>query len=130
MDKRKALYESIMNAVAKEVKKALNESDQVSDPLHDKYKDEKLETTNALDDKVKEINNFQNKSNLKVVDVFLVDGDHYIIKIYGGLNGPGKWKDYLLDMQKVLELFEDAWVIDLDVDVLDDVWTLYIGTKK
>ena len=129
MNKRK-LYESIMASVAKEVKRALIESEQVNDPLHDQYKDEKWEKTHDLDDKAKQIENLQNKSKLKVVDVYLVENSHYIIKLYGGLNGPGEWKDYLNDIQRVLELFGHAWLIDLDIDVLDDVWTLYIGTKK
>lgn len=56
-----------------------------------------------------------------------------VITIYGGLNGGGEWDEYLED---ILALYNDlsekyhVWIIDLDVDCLDDVWTLKFGIKN
>ena len=78
---------------------------------------------------VKQIEEKAKNSNLKVVDVFKVNDDHYVVKIYGGLNGSGDWSNYLEDIKKSIIDFTPSYVIKLDVDVPDDVWTLYVGIK-
>lgn len=93
---------------------------------------EKWNTTHKLDDKLKKKLAFENKSNLALVEVFEVEGrdDHYIAKIYGGLNGSGEWKNYLKDIQHIVNDIKNCYVIRLDVDVPDDVWTLYLGIQE
>lgn len=58
----------------------------------------------------------------------------YIAAIFGGANGPGKWENYLQQIRKlVLELkkkFKDVWLVDLENDCLDDVYTLRIGLRS
>lgn len=75
---------------------------------------------------VKQIESRAKNSNLKVIDVFKVNDDHYVVKMYGGLNGRGEWSKYLEDIKSIID-FTPSWIIKLDVDVPDDVWTLYIG---
>lgn len=65
-------------------------------------------------------------SNLKVTDVWKVNDDHFVVKIYGGQNGRGDWSKYLEDIKSIID-FTPSYVIKLDVDVPDDVWTLYLG---
>lgn len=67
-------------------------------------------------------------SNLKVTDVWKVNDDHFVVKVYGGQNGRGKWDKYLEDIKSIIEC-TPSFIIKLDVDVPDDVWTLYIGIK-
>ncbi len=105
------------------------------DTLQDKYEKygEKWTKTDELNkklDSLSSIKNAKETSNLAVVDVFLVDSDHYIIKLYGGLNGSGKWETYLKDMQAVVKELDGCYVVDVEVDVPDDVWTLYLGLHK
>ena len=51
------------------------------------------------------------------------DDKRYVGVIYGGLNGPGKWQDYLKDISTALSKV-GGYLIDLDNDAPDDVWTL------
>ncbi len=105
------------------------------DPIQDKYEKygEKWVKTDELNkklDSLLSIKNSKETSNISIVDVFLVNSDHYIIKLYGGLNGSGKWESYLKDMQAVVKELGDCYVIGVEVDVPDDVWTLYLGLHK
>lgn len=90
---------------------------------------EKWKSTDELNKSgfVKQIEERGKNSRIRVVDVFNVnDGDYYVAKIYGGLNGRGDWSDYLEDIKSIIN-FTPSYIIKLDVDVPDDVWTLYIG---
>lgn len=58
------------------------------------------------------------------------DGVHYIAMFYGGLNGSGEWDKYLKDITKIIQSIKGSYIINLDVDVLDDGWTLTIGFRK
>lgn len=82
---------------------------------------------------------FKNNSNLGLDDVAKVlddeytepgDTPNYIAIIRGGLNGNGDWKDYLTDMITIIKKINGSYIIDLDVDVPDDVWTLKLGFYK
>lgn len=77
---------------------------------------------------VKLIEERAKNSNLKVIDVFKVNDDHYVAKMYGGLNGGGEWSKYLEDIKSIID-FTPSYVIKLNVDVPDDVWTLYVGIE-
>jgi len=101
------------------------------DKLNAEFPQEKWTRITTADDAIKKKLDFKNNSNLALADVFEIEGaDHYIIKIYGGLNGNGEWKKYLDDIKTVISKFKDSWVIRLDVDCPDDVWNLYIGIDK
>lgn len=55
-----------------------------------------------------------------------------IARIYGGLNGTGKWEEYLEDINKLLKDIKKTyhtWVLQILNDCLDDVWTLEIGVR-
>lgn len=85
-----------------------------------------------LESKIKSI---PNKSNIGLLELAKVIDDRdprYIAVVDGGLNGSGEWTNYFQDMYKVMKVIPDSWVVDLNVDVLDDVWSLYVGfrTKK
>jgi len=53
-----------------------------------------------------------------------------MIGISGGLNGPGKWTDYLQDIKELFDalnnIYKDVWLVKLDNDCLDDVWYLVV----
>lgn len=55
-----------------------------------------------------------------------------VARIYGGLNGTGKWEEYLEDINKLLKDIKKnyhTWVLQILNDCLDDVWTLEIGVR-
>ena len=56
-------------------------------------------------------------------------GTHYIVTLYGGLNGRGDFFDYLSDVQHIVVQLDNVWLIDWINDCLDDVWTLRIGVR-
>ena len=66
-----------------------------------------------------------------IVEVRL--GERYVVaRIYGGLNGSGKWETYLEDINKLLKDIEKkyhTWVVQILNDCCDDVWTLEIGVR-
>lgn len=58
---------------------------------------------------------------------------HYVLVLFGGLNGSGKWTNYFQTLinvfDKLDEKCEDCWLIELDNDCADDVYTAYVGVK-
>ena len=58
---------------------------------------------------------------------------YYIATIFGGDNGPANWPKYLNQFKKLVnelkKKFKMIWVIDLENDCLDDVYTLRIGVE-
>lgn len=57
------------------------------------------------------------------------EGAHYIVTLYGGLNGRGDFFDYLSDVQHIIVQLDNVWLIDWINDCLDDVWVLRIGVR-
>lgn len=61
------------------------------------------------------------------------DGKHYVIVLFGGLNGSGDWKDYIDTFAKVFDALDekckDSWLIELQNDCADDVYSAYIGIR-
>lgn len=59
------------------------------------------------------------------------DREYYSVTIYGGKNGSGIWSNYFKSlsdlMLRIEDKFEDAWIISLDVDTIDDVWAAQVG---
>lgn len=57
---------------------------------------------------------------------------YFVARIYGGLNGTGKWEEYLEDINKLIKDIKKnyhCWVVQILNDCLDDVWTLEIGVR-
>lgn len=111
----------------------VNEEEDALKAYYEKY-GEKWEPSHKLDDELKKYEGNEKSSNMKLIEVFAVSSEHskgvyYVAKFYGGLNGAGNWRNYLRDIQKLVAE-QKAYVIKLDVDVADDVWTLYIGINK
>lgn len=55
--------------------------------------------------------------------------NHYVVTLYGGLNGCGKLHNYLNDVQEIISQFDNVWLINWYNDCLDDVWVLKIGIQ-
>ena len=73
-----------------------------------------------------------NSLNLKNIKIqAITDHDsHYVLEINGGLNGSGNWKMYLTQLQSIVDAFEEAYIIDLSYDCIDDIWYLTLGISK
>lgn len=54
---------------------------------------------------------------------------HYIVTIYGGLNGYASWDFYIRQIKTIIDSLQRSWVISLNNDCLDDVWTLQLGLQ-
>lgn len=71
---------------------------------------------------------YNGKRESGIMDIYKYN-DYYIAYIHGGENGPGEWKDYMEWMKNLFSNFDDAWLLDLENDVPDDVWTLRLGFR-
>ena len=111
----------------------------IDNKYHEKwYKVNFKEDKNAVRIK-KVIDDTTNKSRLYLGELALNPDEnyddpspYYIVQIYGGLNGSGEWTDYFEDlttMAKALETIGHAWLIELENDCLDDVFTLTMGLR-
>ena len=54
---------------------------------------------------------------------------HYIVTIYGGFNGCGNWDLYIRQIGMIIDSLRNSWVIEINNDYLDDLWTLQLGFK-
>ena len=67
------------------------------------------------------------------VDDSLNSGQYYTINLVGGLNGNGKFSDYLKAVESlIVELekkFSSVWLCSWQNDCPDDVWSLTIGVR-
>ena len=60
--------------------------------------------------------------------VSLRNGAHLVIKVFGGFNGINDgWVNYLKQIEKILEQFNNPWVLKLENDAIDDLWYLEFG---
>lgn len=69
---------------------------------------------------------------LERIDVHSIEQQpegHYIATIYGGLNGCGSWDIYVGQIGMIIDSLQGSWIIDLNNDCLDDVWTLRLGFR-
>lgn len=69
--------------------------------------------------------------NLKHIKVnhIQVKHDHVVITINGGENGTGRWQSYLGQIDAIVRAFDGSWVVDIQNDCPDDVWTLRLGWR-
>lgn len=55
------------------------------------------------------------------------------IKVHGGLNGDGEWRDYISDILDLIdnlkEVYETVLIVDFQIDSLDDVFTVEFAVK-
>lgn len=72
-------------------------------------------------------------SNLQYSEEKLVDDGYTLVVVNGGLNGCGKWVDYMEDINDLFsylnEHFENVYLHNVFIDNLDDVFTLEILVK-
>ena len=104
---------------------------EVGEPLNESKRE-----CSATDKELEQIVNKYDNEKRSRIRFHEYGRDEYgtnIITIYGGLNGCGEWDDYLED---ILSLYNDlsekyhVWIVDLDVDCCDDVWTLLFGIRN
>lgn len=70
------------------------------------------------------------RTHSKITLVEIINkNNHYVVTLYGGLNGYGRLHNYLNDVQEIINQFDDVWLINWDNDCLDDVWVLKIGIR-
>lgn len=120
----------------------INKYDEVEHVLH---KDDRI--SKRIDLFCKKINGnkvnssgFHGNSNISLEYVSRIDPDceetkpHYIAHVHGGLNGPGHWDKYLKDLARLIlmmndNIFDHAYVCEIDNDCADDVFTARIGFR-
>lgn len=62
-------------------------------------------------------------------DKIQVKSDHILIHISGGGNGPGRWQDYLGQIDSIVRAFKGSYVVDIINDCPDDIWYLRLGLR-
>ena len=129
--------ESQLNEIKNAIKNEGDDSKYIENDFNEKWLRQNVNSD--IFKTIKSKLEFNNKSNLGLADVAKVVGGectepgdipNYIAIIHGGLNGPGKWEDYLTDMATIIKKINGSYFVDLDVDVPDDVWTLKLGFYK
>lgn len=75
------------------------------------------------------------KDKLSLFDVveFNKRDQYLVVRFFGGLNGPGKWTEYMPQITKLInEISKEyhCWLVQLVNDCIDDVFTLDIGVSK
>jgi hypothetical protein len=135
------LYESLFGRkvyfTESQIKNIVDKEKYIENDYNEKW--ERQDINSDIFKTIKSKLDFDNNSNLGLADVAKVvggectepgDTPNYIAFIRGGLNGSGDWKDYLTDMITIIKKINGSYIIDLDVDVPDDVWTLKLGFYK
>lgn len=124
---KRFIYESLLKEALKDFTTELN---------GDQKECHMLENSDPIVLELNEIiKNLKSKNKISLDSVTKViqmdDSVWYSAKIYGGVNGNGTWQSYLEDIKKLFTaIVQDVWLIDIENDVPDDVWTLRIGFRK
>lgn len=66
---------------------------------------------------------------VRVISVEEQKEGHWIATIYGGFNGNGSWNLYIRQIEMIIDSLQGSWIIDLNNDCLDDLWTLRLGFR-
>ena len=66
---------------------------------------------------------------VRVISVEEQKEGHWIATIYGGFNGNGNWNLYIRQIGMIIDSLQGSWIIDLNNDCLDDLWTLRLGFR-
>lgn len=73
----------------------------------------------------------ENDSDIELRAMCIVkEGSHYVCSVYGGLNGGGKWTNYFSDLKTIFEKLGHAWLIEIENDCLDDLWSATFCFRK
>ena len=132
--KKVYLTEAQIQYIKEYIENQVKEDKYIKNEYNEKWL--RLPVNSEIFKKIKKVIDFSNKSNLGLADVAkVISGDeweedenpYYVAIIHGGLNGNGKWQDYLKDIAKIIKEIPTSYLIDLDIDVCDDVWTLQLG---
>lgn len=71
------------------------------------------------------------KRDVGIMYIYKVDNDdRYVAYIHGGENGTGEWKDYMEYLKRLFTNINDSWLLDLENDCADDVWTLRLAFSE
>lgn len=74
------------------------------------------------------------KSQIRVKSNYIDKYGTKVIELDGGLNGIGEWNDYLYDLYSIFSELSlkkiHAWMISLENDCLDDIFTVKIGVRE
>lgn len=124
---KRFIYESLLREALKDFSTELNADQKECHFLEND--DPIVLELNEIIKNIKSKNNISLDSVTKVIQ--MDDSVWYSAKIYGGVNGNGMWQSYLEDIKKLFtSIVQDVWLIDIENDVPDDVWTLRIGFRK
>lgn len=124
---KRFIYESLLKEALKDFSTELNSDQKECHVLEND--DPIVLELNEIIKNLKSKNNISLDSVTKVIQ--MDDSVWYSAKIYGGVNGNGMWQSYLEDIKKLFtSIVQDVWLIDIENDVPDDVWTLRIGFRK
>ena len=96
--------------------------------------DSNTELWNKIDDVItKSLATYGIQSIRKISDK-TIQRHHFVIHLHGGDNGNGDWSDYLMQLKNIFvnleEVFEKAWIIQIENDCLDDVHEVLIGVRS
>lgn len=97
-------------------------------------------TSLGMSSNISDANDKGEKDSLDLGKVYLAEYDfegtpknHYVMVLFGGLNGPGKWHNYFETFIKAFDAFDEkcgnCWLIELTNDCADDVYTAYVGVE-
>jgi hypothetical protein len=124
---KRFIYESLLKEALKDFTTELNGDQKECHMLEND--DPIVLELNEIIKNLKSTNKISLDSVTKVIQ--MDDSVWYSAKIYGGVNGNGMWSSYLEDIKKLFtSIVQDVWLIDIENDVPDDVWTLRIGFRK
>ena len=124
---KRFIYESLLKEALKDFTTELNGDQKECHMLEND--DPIVLELNEIIKNLKSTNKISLDSVTKVIH--MDDSVWYSAKIYGGVNGNGTWSSYLEDIKKLFSsIVQDVWLIDIENDVPDDVWTLRIGFRK
>ena len=124
---KRFIYESLLKEALKDFTTELNGDQKECHVLEND--DPIVLELNEIITNLKSKNKISLDSIIKVIQ--MDDSVWYSAKIYGGVNGNGTWSSYLEDIKKLFtSIVQDVWLIDIENDVPDDVWTLRIGFRK
>ena len=124
---KRFIYESLLKEALKDFTTELNGDQKECHVLEND--DPIVLELNEIITNLKSKNKISLDSIIKVIQ--MDDSVWYSAKIYGGVNGNGTWSSYLEDIKKLFtSIVQDVWLIDIENDVPDDVWTLIIGFRK
>ena len=99
--------------------------------MNEKY----LELENIVDTVASLVKSVQSEdSKIRLLNHEIDKFNTKTITLRGGLNGNGKWSNYLTGIKTVFDTLSDngfdVWVIDIENDCLDDIFYVKIGIEK